>query len=333
MAGDSEAEGGSDIGGEAPPGGPTASPDSGDVFGPTGEKDIPTYGEFDAYSPGGWSTPGIGPSMAGSDTGDTKADPGQDDTISDTSVSGLGKGLGGAPTGPLGTPEADIAAAIGAAQSAVAADEAALDELFIEKYGQLKPRTVELEAQKPEFQRSKTIERAEHLISKREASFPNPLQSLLEDISMNPVRYAANAALSILSLGVSNVALSAVSQANTLASLAGKGTVGSMVASAVGEDEIGGIKGNIVGGASFGGDSPSTSTQSASVASSAPGPAPGPDSGLDGGPDGADFQSQRSAASLNRAASNNTTLAIGEEDDRLSSRQIRAGRLRATRFA
>jgi hypothetical protein len=53
-----------------------------------------------------------------------------------------------------------------------------------------------------------------------------------------------------------------------------------------------------------------------------------PDPGLDG----ADFQKQRSAARVNRAASNNTTLAVSEEDD-FTRQELRRARRQITRFA
>ena len=321
MAGDGPGPGGSGSFG-APDTDPDETSDEG--FGFTGQQ---------GFSPG--------PSSAGTDTGGTKADPSQDDTISDTSVSGLGKGFGGAPTGPLGTPEADISEAIGVAKSAFAADEAELQEQFEKKYGKPRkgpfvekdqPKMVNLEDR---FQRNIEMERTEQKVAKQEESFPNFIQAKIEYATTHPVETLANIGFSLATFGISNLLgkglasglVSAAGQANTMAGLAGQETVGAMVASAVGEDEIGGTKGNTVGGISFGEDSPSTSTQSASVASSSPGPAPGPDSG----PDGADFQRQRSAARINRAASNNATLAIAEEGDRLSTRQIREGRLRSMR--
>jgi hypothetical protein len=57
-------------------------------------------------------------------------------------------------------------------------------------------------------------------------------------------------------------------------------------------------------------------------------PAPGPDTS----PDGVDFQKQRSAARVNRAASNNTTLAVSEEDD-FTRQELRRARRQITRFA
>jgi hypothetical protein len=57
-------------------------------------------------------------------------------------------------------------------------------------------------------------------------------------------------------------------------------------------------------------------------------PAPGPDTS----PDGVDFQKQRSAARVNRAASNNTTLAVSEEDD-FTPKELRRRRRQITRFA
>lgn len=57
-------------------------------------------------------------------------------------------------------------------------------------------------------------------------------------------------------------------------------------------------------------------------------PAPGPDTS----PDGVDFQRQRSAARANRAASNNTTLAILEGEDKPTRERSRRFRSGFTRF-
>jgi hypothetical protein len=57
-------------------------------------------------------------------------------------------------------------------------------------------------------------------------------------------------------------------------------------------------------------------------------PAPAPDTS----PEGIDSQRQRSAARVNRAASNNTTLAVSEEDD-FTRQELRRARRQITRFA
>jgi hypothetical protein len=217
----------------------------------------------------------------------------------------------------LGTDPATISAALSQAQEQSEEDDKANKEEF-DRQSKLKPIDPEVK-----FEPDPKLIAAEKTVRDREETFPNLLEQGIEKIAGRPVAAAVDLGLGALSLftaGIPGAIASLASNVNTASGLVGGQTLGGLAdqASFSFNDEN-----DDPSPSSLGDNSPSP----ASVDGPASGPAPGPSDDQGGG----DYIPPRRA--VVRAASNNTTLAIAENEDIGSRKNLRRARRQITRFA
>jgi hypothetical protein len=271
-------------------------------------------------------------------SGDINGMPTGQDDPDDNSLSGIGKGkgLGGTDSGPTGTSVAGIQSAIAQAQQD---QETQTEESNKARFGTSKPPSyVKNEfGEKVNVKVDPELVEAEILAKNLEESKPNFAQSFFQDLIDNPIKSLVHGGLAIGSFGLGNVALSALTQANTISGVLGGKTIGEAAQVAANEfEDLNAPNPFSTASASKSGTDSTPSgagnNQSAPTSSSTD-PDEGTDSGTDSGGDDAFPTLNRNPRAV-RAASNNVDLAIDDDDTtKLTRNQLRNARRSTTRYA